>query len=63
MHPTHSKKPPCNETLGSLFERAKGWGAVWAQSGHAAQYCYDMSVARSGMGEGERANASAGSRA
>ena len=37
--------------------------AVWDNSGHAAQYYYDMSLARVGMGEGERADASAGSSA
>ena len=35
-------------------ERAKGWGAVWAKSGHAAQHYYDMLLARLGMGEGEK---------
>ena len=49
--------------LGSASERAKGRGAVWAKSGHSAQYYYRMLLARLGMGEGERANTSAGSRA
>ena len=52
-----------NLCLGSASERAKGQGAVWAKSGHSAQYYYHMLLARSGMGEGERANISAGSRA
>ena len=51
-----------NTYLGSASERANGWGAVWARSGHSAQYYYDMSSAWLGMGEGERANTSAGSR-
>ena len=46
--------------LGSASEGAKGWGAVWGDSGHAAQYYDDMLPARLGMGEGERANTSAG---
>ena len=50
-------------TLGSASERAKGWGPVWANSGHSAQYDYHMLLARLGMGEGERADTSAGSRA
>ena len=49
--------------LGSASERAKGCGAVWAKPGHSAQYYYDMLLARFGMGDGERANTSAGSRA
>ena len=49
-------------SLGSASERAKGGGAVWENSGHAAQYNDDMLLARLGMGEGERANTSAGSR-
>ena len=49
--------------MGFASERANGWGAAWARSGHLAQYCYDMLVARLGMGEGERADTSAGSRA
>ena len=49
--------------LGSASERAKGWGAVRENSGRAAQYYYDMLLARLGMGEGERADTSAGSRA
>ena len=43
-------------------ERAKEWGVVWAESGHVAQYCYHMLLARLGMGEGERANTSAESK-
>ena len=39
----------------NYFERAKGWGAVWAESGHSAQYYYDVLLVRLGMGEGERA--------
>ena len=38
--------------LGFASERAKGWGPVWAKSGHLAQYYYDMLLARLGMGEG-----------
>ena len=48
--------------LGSASERAKG-GAVWAKSGHLAQYHYHILLDRLGVGEGERANTSAGSRA
>ena len=48
---------------GSASERAKGWGAVKARSGHLAQYHYAMLLARSGLEEGGRANATAGSRA
>ena len=36
--------------LGFASERAKGRGAVWAKSGHVAQYCCDMLLARSGHG-------------
>ena len=53
----------CQTHLGSASERAKGRGAVWAKSGCLAQHYYDMLLARLGMGEGERANTSAGSRA
>ena len=49
--------------LGSASEWAKGWGAVWAKSGHVAQYYRRMLLARLGTGEGEGANTSAGSRA
>ena len=34
--------------LGSASERAKGRGAVWAKSGHVAQYYYDILLARLG---------------
>ena len=49
--------------LGSPSERAKGWGAVWAKSGRLVQYYCHMLLAMLGMGEGERAITSAGSRA
>ena len=49
--------------LGSASERAKGWGAVWAKSGHLAPNYYRMSLAGLGMGEGEGENTSARSRA
>ena len=32
---------------GSASERAKGWGAIWAKSGHLAPYCYHMLSASS----------------
>ena len=51
-----------NFYLVSAPERAKGWEAVWAKSGHLAQYYYGMLLARLCMGDGERANASAGRR-
>ena len=41
----------------------KGRRAGWAKVGHLAHYYYDMLLARLGIGEGERANTSAGSRA
>ena len=34
--------------LGSASERARGWGAVWVESGHVAQYYDDMLLARLG---------------
>ena len=46
-----------------LLKGQKGRRAVWAKSGHSSQYYYDMLLARSGMGEGEKANTSVGSRA
>ena len=52
-----------NAQLGSASERAKGWEVVWEESGHVAQCYHDMLLARLVMGEGERANTSAGSRA
>ena len=48
---------------GLLLKGQKGGGAVWAKSGHLALYYYHMLLARLGMGEGERASTSAGSRA
>ena len=46
-----------------LLKWQKGGEAVWAKSGHSAQYYHHMFSARLGMGEGERASTSAGSRA
>ena len=37
-----------------LLKGQKGWGAVWAKSGHLAQYYYDMLSVRLGVGEGRR---------
>ena len=34
---------------GSASERAKGRGAFWETSGHAAKYCYRMSLAWLGI--------------
>ena len=72
--PDVTTKPKCDDLanilvrsvehlLGSASERAKGWGAVWTKSGHSVQYHYRMLLAGLGMGESERANTSAGSRA
>ena len=59
-----STRNSAGEELGSASERAKGRGAVWAKSGHSAQYYYHMLSARLGMGEGRKGKrASAGSRA
>ena len=46
-----------------LLKRAKVWGAIWENAGHAAQYYYHMALASLGIGEGERANTNARSRA
>ena len=43
-----------NTLLGSASERAKWWGAVSENSGHAPQHYHDMLLARLGVGEGER---------
>ena len=53
---SHNFSAKIDQDLGSASERAKGRGAVWPKSGHSAQYYYCILLARSGMGEGERAN-------
>ena len=53
-----------NNNWALLLKGQKGRGQfVWAKSGHLAQCYYHMLSARSGMGEGERASTTAGSRA
>ena len=51
------------ERLGSASEMATGWETVWADLDSAAQCYYDMLLASLGMGEGQKACTSAGSRA
>ena len=50
-----------NNILALLLKGRGSLGEVG--SGHLAQYHYHMLLARLGMGKGERANTSAGSRA